>query len=130
MVDERPVAGAQPVVPHAGGHIGTHVGVELGLFHRTVGQVVVPPTAVVALHVGQPVVGPLGLDMEAGHIERHSGLDVVPRVAVTARPPRDHARWHLQPGDPLGALDDLVGAEHPGDIGHRHLGTPAQRFTP
>ena len=59
VVDEGPIPRAQPVVPHAGGDVGADVGVELGLFDRAVGQVVVPPTAVVALDVDQPFVGPL-----------------------------------------------------------------------
>jgi hypothetical protein len=68
--------------------------------------------------------------VEAGDIERHGGLDVVPRVAVTTGPPRDHARRHLQAGNPLGADDDLVGGENAVEMRHRHLRPPVHRFTP
>ena len=109
MVDETSVPGAQPVVPHAGGDVGADVRVELGLFHRTIGQVVVPPTAVGELDVDQPLVGAFSWCVEAGHVECHRRLNMVPRVAVTAWKPRDHARVELQGGDRLGGLHDLVG---------------------
>jgi hypothetical protein len=64
VIDERPVPRAQPVVPHTRRHVGAHVGVELGLLDRTVRQVVVPPAAVGALGVDQPLVGALGLVVE------------------------------------------------------------------
>ncbi len=95
-LDDRPhrlheafVAGQQEVMPHAGGHVGAHVGVELVLLDG-VGQVVLVPRAVGSLHAHQPLVGPLGRSALVTEIERHGGLDVVPRIGVAARKPRDH----------------------------------------
>ena len=61
VVEEPAVPRAAPVVPHAGGDVGAHVGVELGLLDAAVGPVVVVPAAVRALRRGQPLVGVLGL---------------------------------------------------------------------
>ena len=126
VIDEGPIPRAQPVMPHAGGDVGADVGVELGFFDGAVGQVVVPPTAVVALDVDQPFVGPFGAGVEAGDIERHGGLDVVPRIAMPAGEPRDHPRVELQRGDPLGGLDDLFGGQHAVDVRQpRHARRPS-----
>ena len=66
------------------------------------------------------------LVVEAGHVERHRRLDVVPRIAVTAGEPRDHARRHLQRGEVVGGLPDLVGREDARQIGDQcHAGVPA-----
>ena len=46
VVEEAAVPRAAPVVPHAGGDVGAHVGVELGLLDAAVGPVVVVPAAV------------------------------------------------------------------------------------
>ena len=46
VVEEPAVPRAAPVVPHAGGDVGAHVGVELGLLDAAVGPVVVVPAAV------------------------------------------------------------------------------------
>ena len=116
VIDEGPVPRAEPVVPHAGGDVRAHVGVELVFLDGAVGQVVVPPTAVVALDVDEPLVAAFGCRMEAGDVERHGGLDVVPRVAMTTGEPRDHAGVELQRGDPLRGLDDLFGREHAVDV--------------
>jgi hypothetical protein len=77
------------------------------------------PRAVGALDVGQPLVGALGLGVEAGDVERHRRLDVVPGVAVPAVEPRDHAARGLEVGEVLGRGDDLVGRQHAGDVGDR-----------
>ena len=104
MIDEGAVPRAEPVVPDAGGDVRAHVGVELGLLDVPSGEVVVPPTAVVALDVDQPLVAAFGCGVETGDVERHGGLDVVPRVAVAAGEPRDHPGVELQRGDPFGGL--------------------------
>ena len=59
-LEEAPVPVAQPVVPHAGGRVGAHVGVGLVLLDP-VGQLVAVPGAVGPLAGDQPVEGPLGL---------------------------------------------------------------------
>ena len=124
MIDETAIPGAQPVVPHAGGHVRAHVGVEFGFLDKTTRKVVVEPPAVAVLRVGEPFVGALGLAMEAGHVEGHGRLDVVPRVAVSAFEPRDHAGVELQRGDRFGGADDLVGTQHTFDVRHvRHAAT-------
>ena len=97
-LDEALVAVQQPVVPHAGGDVGAHVGVELVLLDA-VGQVVLVPGAVGPLQVDEPLVGPLGLGAAAAEVEGHGRLDVVPRVGVPAGEPRDHARRQLPLGD-------------------------------
>ena len=123
VVDESSVRGAAPVVPHAGGDVGAHVGVELGFGDGVVpvaiGHVVVVPAAVGALDVGQPLVGPFGLDVEAGDVERHRRLDMVPGVAVATGEPRDHAARRLQRGEVATRLHDLVGRQHAGQVGDR-----------
>ena len=116
VIDEGPIPRAQPVMPHACGDVRAHVGVELGFLDASIGQVVVPPTAVVALHVDEPFVAPFGGGVEAGDIECHGGLDMVPRVAMPAGKPRDHPCVELQRSDPLGGLDDVFGGQHALDV--------------
>jgi hypothetical protein len=105
------------VVADAGGDVGAHVGVELGVLDGAVGVVVGVPRAVGALGVDEPLVGPLGLVVEAGDVERHRRLDVVPRVAVAAGEPRDHAGVELQRGEVAAGRVEFVGAEDAGRSG-------------
>ena len=100
----------------------------------------------------QPAVGRHRLVVEAGDVERHRRLDVVPRVAVSAREPRDHAVRALQRDEvaaptrrprrrqhagEIGCLADCCGGGHRGDAvehealaehGREHpLGDPVER---
>ncbi len=125
MIDETAVPRAQPVMPHTGGDICAHIGVELCFLHRAIGQVVVPPTAVGQLNVDEPLVGALRRAVQTRNIECHRGLDVIPRIAVTVGEPRDHAGVELQGGDRFGRLHDFVAGENAFDVGHA-----AHRFTP
>ncbi len=88
------------------------------------------PRPVGALGVDEPLVGPLGVLMEAGDIERHRGLDVVPRVAVAAGEPRDHAGLQLQRCQMLAGGAQLVGAEHAREIRQVAHRTGSAAFTP
>ena len=81
--------GHQPVVPHPGGRISHHVGVELGILNL-VAQVVVVPRTGGQLRGEQPLVGGFGLVEVAGYRQGHCRLDVVPRVGMPPREPGDH----------------------------------------
>ena len=86
-------------MPHSGGDVGTHVGVELDVFDRAIGEVVVVPAAFGTLRVDQPFVGSLGVRVHARDVERHRGFDVIPWVAMAANKPRNHSGGQLQIGD-------------------------------
>jgi hypothetical protein len=121
---EAPVAGAQPAVPHAGGHVGDDVGVELvGL--DPVGQVVLVPGAVGPLQADQPVEGPLRLGVALAQGQGHGRLDVVPGIGVAAREPGDHARRELPLGDGVDRPLQFRRGDDAGDIGQRHAAAPA-----
>jgi hypothetical protein len=121
---EAAVAGAQPAVPHPGGHVGDDVGVELvGL--DPVGQVVLVPGAVGPLQADQPVEGPLGLGVAVTQGEGHGRLDVVPGIGVAAREPRDHARRELPLGDGIDCPLHLGRGDDAGDVDQRHAAAPA-----
>ena len=113
-----------------GRDVGAHVGVELVVLDRPVAVVVGVPRTVGPLRVDEPLVGPLGLGVEAGHVERHGGLDVIPRIAMATGKPRDHPGVELQRGQMQARAVQFVGAEHAGEIGevaHRDRSTC---FTP
>ena len=96
-------------MPDAGRNVGTHVGVELRLLHDIAAEVVVVPRAIWALRLHEPLVGATCFVVHAHHIERHRRLDVVPRVAVSAGEPRNHAVAELQRGDPFRGGAQFVG---------------------
>ena len=117
VIDEAAVPGAQPVVPHAGGDVRAHVGVELGLLDRAVGQVVVPPAAVGTLDVDEPLVGALGLGC-AGRRRRAPSRS---RRGSTGRSARRGTTGSCRCRSCSAAIDsarlhDLVGAEHAVDV--------------
>ena len=129
VLDEAPVLGDQPVVPHAGRDVGADVRVELRVLDRDGGapravtatrrplDVVVEPAAVGSLHLQQPLVRPLGLGEEAGGGQGHGRLHVVPRVAVATRVPGDHPAGELERGDGRRGLLHLLGGEDAVDVG-------------
>ena len=128
-LDEALVVGEQPAVPHAGGHVGAHVGVELVLLdlRRAVvaGDVVLVPGAVVALEVDEPLVGPVGLGAAAADVEGHGRLDVVPRVGVAAGEPRDHPGGQLPLGDAVEGGVEVGGRDEARDVdGHGYAFPP------
>ena len=82
-LDEPPVSGHEPPMPHARGDVRAHVGVELVVLDA-VGQVVLMPRAVGPLTGDEPVERALRLVMASAERQRHGGLDVVPRVRVPA----------------------------------------------
>ena len=131
-LDEPLVVGEQPAVPHARGHVGTHVGVELVLLHlrRAVvaGDVVLVPRAVVALQGGEPLIGAVGLAVAAPDVEGHGRLDVVPRVAVAAGEPRDHPGGQLPLGDAVERGVKIGGRDQARDVdGHGYRPRPGLR---
>ena len=97
---------AEVVVPHAVRDVAGDVGVERVLLHL-VADVVRVPRAVGVLHRAQPLVRALGLGVAAADVERHRGLDEVPRVGVAARDPRDVAVGLLDRRDRVDGLRDL-----------------------
>ena len=104
----------------AGRQVGAHVGVEPGVLHR-VAPVVVEPAAVGQLALGEPAVGALGLLDQATDGERHRRFDVVPRIAVAALEPRDHAVAPLDLGDGVGGGQDVGAAENARHFGNGDL---------
>ena len=105
-------------MPGPGGQIGANVGVETGVLDAG-GQVVVEPTAVGQLGVDQPLVGAVGFVVQADGGEGHGRLDVIPRVAVSSREPRDHPVRLLQGGDRLSGGEDLGRGHDAGNLGDR-----------
>ena len=67
--------------------------------------------------------------MESGDVESHGGLDVVPRIAVSALEPRDHSGVELQTGDRLGGLYDFVGTEDAFDVRDTEMTNEGHAFT-
>jgi hypothetical protein len=116
-------------VPHASGHVGAHVGIELVLLHQrgavVAGDVVLVPRAVLALEVDEPLVGTVGLGPAAADVEGHGGLDVVPRVGVAAGEPGDHPGRQLPLGDAVEGGVEVGGRDEPRDVdGHDYLFPP------
>ena len=109
-LEEAPVAGEEPVVPGAGGDVGDHVGVELGVLDAAV-DVVGVPGAGVLLVVGQPPVGGLGLVEVARDGQGHRCLDMVPRVGMAAGEPGDHPVGELDFGDRVGGAPQVFDRE-------------------
>ncbi len=118
MLEAVDLAGRDVPVPCSGGQVGAHIGVEPRILDPG-GQVVVEPAAVGELGVHQPLVGPVGLFVQADSGEGHGRLDVVPRVAVPAGEPRDHPVRALQGGDGLGGGHHLAGRHDSGNLGDR-----------
>ena len=110
-------------MPHARRHVGDDVGVELVLLDSVL-QVVLVPGAVGPLQPDEPVERPLGLGPLAADGQRHGRLDVVPRVGVTAREPRDHPVRPLPRGDRIHGLGDVVASD---DSLHVHQTTSGLR---
>ena len=75
----------------------------------------------------EPLVRALGFGEAAADVERHRGLDEVPRVGVAARHPRDVAVGLLHRRDRVDGLRDLVGRDDAGDLGERDV-QPRLRF--
>ena len=93
-------------MPNARSDVGDDVGVELVLFDL-VFEVVLMPGSVGALNVDKPLVRRFGFAAMLTDCERHRGLDVIPRVGVSAREPRDHARRKLPVSDVGRRVADL-----------------------
>ena len=117
------IAEVEVVVPDAGGDVGDDVGVELVLLDLVL-EVVLVPRAVGPLDVDEPLVGRFGLGSALADDERHRRFDVVPRVGVTAREPRDHSRAELPRRDVVGGVAHLLGREDAGDL-RQHSHPPA-----
>src|SRR5581483_106140 len=109
--EEGVVARHEEVLPHPGGHVGDDVGVEAVVLDGVL-EVVVEPRPAGVLGGGQPAVGALGFGDAPAEGQRHGGLDVVPRVAVPAGEPRDHAVGQLDAGDGVDRVACLGGTEN------------------
>ena len=120
LTQELDVAGDQMVVPCAGSQVGADVGVE-PLVLDAGSQVVIEPTAIGELSVGQPAVRAHGFFDQATHRERHRSFDVVPGIAVATAKPRDHPVTPLQVGDGMGSGQHIGRAEHARDGRDRAL---------
>jgi hypothetical protein len=55
--------------------------------------------------------------MQAGYVEGHGRLDVVPRVAVASGEPGDHPGGQLQLGDAAGRGQQLARREQAREVG-------------
>ena len=100
-------------MPHPGGHVGSHIAVELGVLDP-VGQVVLVPGARRVLVLHQPPVCGLRLVQMSGDGHCHGGLHVVPRIGVASGKPRDHPVGQLPLGDRPGSEDQVVGCQEAG----------------
>ncbi len=108
-------------MPGARRQVGADVGVEPRVLHA-VALVVVEPAAVGELAAHQPAVGVDRFVHQAAHGQRHGRLDVVPRVAVAALEPRDHAVGSLDGGDGVGRGEHVGSGQDPGHLGQRGRG--------
>ena len=117
--DEATVVEEQPVVPDTHRDVGDGVGVEFVLLDG-IGQVVLVPRAISALDGRQPVEGALGIVAAPAERESHRRFDVVPRVGVPTREPRDHAVRQLPLRDGIDGGRDLGATEYTADFRHSH----------
>ena len=81
----------QKVMPYTGSDVGDIIGLAPGDIGWRAINVRGPPTAVVQLLSGKPVIGTLGGHELSGNTETHCGLCVIPGVGVSTVKPGDLA---------------------------------------
>ena len=122
-LDEAAVLGEQPAVPHAGGHVGAHVGVELVLLHR--GAAVRRRRRSTGA-TSRPRAGGRRATRRPGRPRPGGRRGRGPwpprrgsRGRVAAREPRDHPRGQLPLGDAVHGGVEVGGGDEAGDVdGH------------
>ena len=82
-------------MPNTRGNVCAHVGVEFGVFKRTVWHVVVVPAAIWPLNIGKPCISAPRFIVHAHDVEGHCSFNMVPWVAVTVWKPWNHSIWKL-----------------------------------
>ena len=98
-------------MPNAGGNVGAHVGVEFGVFKRTIGHVVVVPAAIWPLNVGEPRICASRFIVHSHDVECHRSFNMVPWVAVTVWKPWNHSVWKLQCSNGVSSCYKFVGGD-------------------
>jgi hypothetical protein len=110
---ERLVAGREEVVPQADGDVRGVVGLCRRPYWLSI-AVQGRPGAVRPLFGAQPPVRGPGPCVPAADVERHRGLDVVPRIELAARKPGNRAGALLHGGDAVHSGLDGAGVEDAG----------------
>ena len=119
LAHEAVVASDTPVMPHTDGDVRRVVGLRHRLLHAPV-LVRRCPVPVTVLRAREPSVRCRRFGVEAAHVERHGSFDVVPRVGMATREPRDQPGWFLRFGNRGGGRDEVSMRQHARQLKRRH----------